>query len=78
MCESQKYWLPVLESNGGCLKYLHLYDLSGDLDLSDIMRTCPGLVDLRVQCAPGIQSQKPKLKTSESDPVLCRESLNYI
>ena len=70
VCESQKYLLPVLESTGGCLKYLHLYDLSGDLDLSNIMRTCPGLVELSVSGDSDTQWHKPKIKTSESDPVL--------
>ena len=68
--ESQEFLLPVLKSNGGCLEYLHLYNLSGALDLSDIMRTCPGLVELRVSCAPDTQSHKPKIKTSKVDPVL--------
>ena len=68
--KSQEFLLPVLKSNGGCLEYLHLYNLSGALDLSDIMRTCPGLVELRVSGASDTQSYKPKIKTSKVDPVL--------
>ena len=77
MWESHEFLLPVLESNGRCLEYLNLEDLSGDLDLSDIMRTCPGLVELRVECAPYTLHHQPKIKTSESDPVLnCLKKLN--
>ena len=68
--ESQEFLLPVLKSNGGCLKYLQLDDLSGDLNLSDIIRTCPELVELRVSCASDTQSHQPKIKTSKIDPVL--------
>ena len=67
--ESQEYLLPVLESNGGCLEYLNLPDLSGDLDLSNIIRTCPRLLELRVQCAPDIKGHIPKIETSKLDPV---------
>ena len=77
--EFQEYLLPVLESNGGCLEYLDLYYLSGDLDLSNIVRTCPGLVELRVSCAPGIQSHQPKTKTSRIDLVLnCLRKIELI
>ena len=68
--ETQKYFLPVLESNGGCLEYLNLEYLYGDFDLSDIMRACPRLVELRVACMTYTQSHQPKLKTSQVDCVL--------
>ena len=68
--DSQVFLLPVLESNRGCLQYLSLLDLSGNLDLSDIVRTCPRLEFLNVHCASDTQSHKPKINTSESDPVL--------
>ena len=68
--EFQEYLLPVLESNGEYLEYLHLCHLSGGLDLSDIMRTCPGLVELSVSGDSDTQSQQPKTKTSKVDPVL--------
>ena len=77
--KSQEFLLPVLESNGGCLEYLSLEYLTGDLDLSDIMRTCPGLVELHVSCASDTQSHQPKAKTSKSDPVLtCLRKLDLI
>ena len=67
MWEFQEFLLPVLESNGGCLKCLNLQHLSEDLDLSDIMRTCPGLVDLRVSCASYTQSHQAKIETLKLD-----------
>ena len=70
VCQSREFLLPVLESTGGCLEYLHLDHLSGDVDLSDIMRTCPGLVDLCITGHPNTQSHQPKIKTSNVDTVL--------
>ena len=68
--EFQEFLLTFLESNGGCLEYLDLCNLSGGLDLSDIMRTCPRLVELSVSGDSDTQSQQPKTKTSKVDPVL--------
>ena len=68
--EFQEFLLPVLESNGGCLEYLDLCNLSGGLDLSDIMRTCPGLVELSVSGDSDTKGHVPKTKTSKVDLVL--------
>ena len=66
--EFQEYLLPVLESNGKHLEYLDLCEARG-LDLSDIMRTCPGLVELSVSGDSDTQSHQHKTKTSKVDPV---------
>ena len=77
MWEPYKFLFPALKSNGRCLEYLHLDDLTGDLDLDDIMRTCPRLVELHVQCVPYTLHHQPKINTSASDPVLtCLRKLN--
>ena len=68
--KSREFLLPVLEANGGCLEHLHLHDLSGGLNLSDVMRTCPGLVELTMYCSTNNGSQIPKVETSTLDPVL--------
>ena len=77
LSESHKFLLPVLESNGGCLEYLHLHDLSGGLNLSDVIRTCPRLIQLTVHCNAEKESHKPKIETSKLDPVLtCLRKFN--
>ena len=42
--------LPMLESIGNRLKYLELFDLTGNLSVHDIMRTCMNLVKLKLCC----------------------------
>ena len=44
--EEHKHVLPLLESTGDRVKYLHLSILSGNLSVHDVMRTCRNLVEL--------------------------------
>ena len=61
---SQEFLLPVLESNGECLEYLHLHEISGGLNLKDVMRTCPRLVELSVKSIFDNNSHIPEIQTS--------------
>ena len=70
MSQSREHLLPVLESNGGCLEHLRLHDVSGNLNLNDIIRTCPRLEKLIMQCSSVDESARLKIETSEVDHVL--------
>ena len=62
--------LPALEANGGYLAVLHLDGVSGGLNVSDITRTCRGLVELTVQCIPGNETHVQAMELSQEDCVL--------
>ena len=62
--------LPALEANGGCLEFLYLYGVSGGLNVSDITRTCRGLVELSIHCEPNSERHIPQIQPSHKEYVV--------
>ena len=70
--EADKHVLPLLESIGDRVKYLHLLILSGDLSVHDVMRTCRNLVELSLtySCMSGRNIHHDQVKWTSKLPVL--------
>ena len=70
MSNSHQYLLPVLEVNGAQLEFLNLIYLSGNLNVYDIIRTCPFLMELTMLIDNYSENHKHPEQLANDIPVL--------